>query len=337
MSKRNQRPLSRGVLGALVAVLVFAVSGAYGESFNQRVKKANRQLIDGDADGALSSFRDLQTDEPESPLLYYGQGCALYKQGVQESDAPSPEHAVEAFKAARESFEKASLSPDEKIRLSALYNRATSTSELATLLTKAKDTKGAVDAFKDAIAQYEDLLKRRPDDAASKKNLDHIRYLLKKFLQNPPKQQDQKDQSGQGKDDKDKKDSDKKQDQEQSGGGQDSKGEKKDQQGQQGQDQDKKDQQQSQQQDGDNKNDSDKDGKKNDQTTEQQKQQQLADAKKNENQPQPEGQKSGQPGDQKSDKQTIDAILDSLEAQDNREQKDMRNPTGNIAMRRDWW
>ena len=288
--------------------------------------------MSGDADGALSMYRDLQTDEPESPLLYYGQGCALHQQGKQESESPTPEHAIEAFKAARDAFEKASLSPDEGIRLKALYNRATSTAELATQLAKTSDSKAAVETFKDAIGQYEDLLKRRPDDQASKTNLDHLRYVLKKLLQNPPKQQEQKDQSGDKKDDKQQK-SDQNKDQNQKNESQGADGEKKEQQGQQGQQ--NQEQKKDQQKEAQKPDDSGKDNKKDDTSSEQDKQQKLAEAKKNENQAQEK--KDGKADESKSDRQSIDAILDSLEAQDNREQKDMMNQHGDIAMRRDWW
>ncbi|MBI5092355.1 MAG: hypothetical protein HZB26_07910 [Candidatus Hydrogenedentes bacterium] len=331
--------LTSGIAAALLLAVACAAN-AYGDSFNQRVRKANRQLINGDPGGALSMYRDLQTDDPESHLLYYGQGCAQYKQGEQEIESPSPEHAIENFKAARDSFAKASLSPDERIRRQAIYNGANTGTRLAELSAKAGDGKAATDAFKSAIGQYEELLKRNPNDTAARNNLDHARYLLKKLLQNPPKPQEQK-QDGQGKQDQKKEDPGKEQESEQKQQGQSAEGDKKDQQGEQGQSQEQK-QAQAQQQDGKDKEDSEKNSDQNnkdgDKSTEAEKKQQLAEAKKNDNQQQSQDQNSAQQNEkQKPDQQSIEAILDSLEAQDNREQKDMQNPRGSIRMRRDWW
>lgn len=185
-----------------LACLLLVASGAFGsESFDKRLAKANKTLENGDPDGALTMYRDLQTEDPESEALYYSMGCAEYKQGSKLVEYKAPRDAVESFKTAKESFEKTLNARDPEIRRNARYDHANATAQIAINSIGAQQYEESKKAFEESVREYEDLLKQYPDMTAARQNLDHMRYLLKSMLQNPPPPQQQQHGQGENKQD----------------------------------------------------------------------------------------------------------------------------------------
>ncbi|MCP4641051.1 MAG: hypothetical protein GY851_11485 [bacterium] len=301
-------------------VLVVGIAGtAQAASFARRVRQANQTLASGDAQGALTQYRDLQFDEPESDYLHYGVGCAHYALGTQAIEAGLLSNALDEFGKAEEGFSSATNSDNADMRLAARFNEANSLAERAIVFYEAgmnqvrladiaDPGKKAEEAFEEAIESYETLLRDYPDHPEARANLDHMRYLLKKLLQDPPPQQEQKEQ--QGGDDEQKEDGEE--------------GDK--------QDQEKQQQEQEQQQDGDKQEqpEQSEDQQKQDAGNEQQPPQEQ---KQSEADSEPE--EGGEPDAE--ERQNIEAILQSLEDMDQQEQEDRRTGPIEAKPRKEWW
>ncbi len=308
-----------------IAVLLCACSACAADSFNKRVHKANTLLQNGDSDGALTLYRELQVEDPESDLLYYNIGDALYQQALQNVDLKATEDAVESLNNAKASFEKVLNAPDPDIRMNAAYNHANSVALIAQQSAGMGKHEETVKAFEECVKEYEDFLKQYPDHKQARTNLDHMRYLLKSMLQNPPPPEDQQQQQQQDQQEQQKQQEQQNKNQEQSqesqqDSQQSQSEEQKDQEQQQAQQQEQEQQQQEQQQ-----------------QDKQQKQEQQAQAQQSQEQSEQDQQQEASETEP-NDKQNQDALLQSLEDADTREQKEIKNDRRDIKMKgSNWW
>ena len=174
-----------------MAVLCGFAAHGMADSFRERLNATNELLRKGDVEGALNGYRDLRVDEPESPELQYNMGCAEYQEALRtmEGGAAGPEE--NPFDEARASFEKALAAGSGPIRPDAAFNRANSLAQYAKHMPSDAEQDALIDAYQQSISAYEDTLRQFPEHAGARKNLDHMRYLLKKMLQNPPPPEDQ--------------------------------------------------------------------------------------------------------------------------------------------------
>ncbi|MCX5757508.1 MAG: hypothetical protein NTU83_03185 [Candidatus Hydrogenedentes bacterium] len=302
----------------ILTLIVFLVAGlnAWGvESFQQRLDKANADLKNGKIDDALTAYRDLQTEDPESETLYYDFGCAHYRQGKEAGDQKQAQDALTSFEEAKKSFEKVLNARDPEIRKKASFEHANAVAQIALQSKEAQKYDETVKAFEEAVKEDESFLKQYPGDQGAHAKLDYMRYLLKSMLQNPPPPQQQQGQGDQKKDQKD----DQKKDQKQ---------EQKEQQGE-NKDQEKKDEQKDQKEAGKDENKEKKDEKSEKAQEASELKDQVKDQKDQKEKPQDEA--------KQDDKQNVDAILQSLEDTDHREQRDMKNQRSEVKMRKEWW
>jgi hypothetical protein len=293
------------ILAALLAMALSTPGAA--ESFDKRLAAANALLHSGNYEGALSAYRDLQVEDPESDLLYYNMGCAQYEKAQGLAGAEFMDEAVQAYAAASEAFEKASWGDSPALRRNAQYNLANTAAQMAKLSVTSGNETEARRAFEECIRKYEELLARFPDDKAAQNNLDHMRYYLKKMLQKPPPQEDQQQQ-----------------DQDQ----QEGQNEQQDEQ----QQQESQDEKQEQDQQRQNKQSQDQ------QDSQEQEEQQQVSSEQQEQQQSPQDQaESTDEESEPQDRQTIEAILQSLEDLDQREQYDLREGEVDSHLRKEWW
>jgi Ca-activated chloride channel family protein len=313
------------ILRAAALVLLFgAAAAARAETFGDRINHANATLRSGNADGALNAYRELQVERPESDTLYYNIGCAQYQNAEKQADQGTAPGDKDPFDEARASFQKSLVSENPLLRENGEFNAANCVAQTAKLAAKSDDRTKTIQAFKDSIQAYEDFLHGHPGHDGARTNLDHMRYLLKKMLQNPPKEQqggdDQKNQENQ------KQNQDPSQDKQ----GDESKDKR---------DQDQDQQDESEKQPQPSKEKSESEGQK---EKEQPQSQQGADETAQE---MPEANPEQQPKDQNQqaqstkarDRQAIEALLQSLENQDQREQVQMRKARPDTRVRGDWW
>ena len=124
----------RKALTAMAAVLwtaAAAVAATGDTSFGKKLEEAHALLDAGDVEGALTVYRDLQVEEPESDLLYYNIGRARYI-GADTDPAQTPaDEAVAGFTAAATAFEKAIHSSNPAVRMNARYNLANTIAQTA--------------------------------------------------------------------------------------------------------------------------------------------------------------------------------------------------------------
>lgn len=323
---------------AACLLLATAAFTAAAEPPREGVLDANHLLQQGKPDAALQAYRNLQIDEPESELLYFNIGCAQ----LETADEPATEEdsvaAVEALSAAKASFDKAAMAEHPDIRRDARFNRVNCDSRLAKQLAASGDHEAAVSAFEDSIYGYEDFLEQYPGHPGAEKNLNHMRYLLKKMLQNPPPEQEQQQQSEEQEDGEENQSGDEQDQQNEDSGEQD--GEP------QGQPEDDPSPTDAEQEQPGDQSDQEQEGDENEQ---QQSDEDSTD----------EGQSSGNaegdqqqaPGENQSDatsstgeepvdlpnKETIEAILEALQERDKQEQQNMRRVPQNPRRSGPWW
>ena len=294
-----------GALGAAVAIVLITPVALGAESFRSRLEQAHALLREGDVQGAMALYRDLQTDDPESDVLYYNIARVHYDGAMQEAELEAHEDALASLEQAKEAFAKVLHSADPQVRRDAAFNHANCVAQVAKLSATAQKHQETVEAFEQSVAEYEDFLRQHPDHQGARNNLDHMRYLLKSMLQNPPPPQQQQ---GEG---------DENQDQEQ--------------QDDQGQDQQQEQEGQQQQQDQE-----EGAGEKQEEQEEQEEQP--------EQQPQAQEQEESEDSEQSpedepppDDRQNVEAILQSLEDIDEQEQRETRTQPADSRLRNNWW
>ena len=169
-----------------------AASGVSAQGVRERLQGGFDLLGAGAVDEAMTTFRDVQTDDPESDLVHYSIARAQYEQALLDADSPAD--ALESLTAARAGFDGLTASADKFVRENALYNSANCSALIAKHSVSEGNHEETVKGFEDSIRGYEDVLEKHPDHAEARSNLNHMRYLLKKLLQNPPPPEEREQQ-----------------------------------------------------------------------------------------------------------------------------------------------
>jgi len=181
--------MPRARLRATLLLLALTLPCVYADSLHDEIQRANGLLRSGDAQAAIDRYHQLQVDYPDSPILDYNIGCAQYELGMKALGAQDEKTGTSALSQARESFDRALQSPDENVRKSAAFNRANTLAQTAKVEGASIPAEQRVKTFHDAMRAYEDVLKTDPENAGAKQNIDHLRYMLKQAMQEPPPQQ----------------------------------------------------------------------------------------------------------------------------------------------------
>ncbi len=175
------------LLTLLISAMAAVSAGA--DSLHDRIQHANGLLRSGEADAAIERYHEIQVDHPDKPVLDYNIGCAEYEQGLKAVESKDGTEGQTDFSKARESFDRAMQSDDESVRKSAMFNRANALAQTAKISGEKLPREKKAQAFHDAIRAYEDVLSSDPANANAQQNIDHLRYLMKRAMQEPPPQQ----------------------------------------------------------------------------------------------------------------------------------------------------
>ncbi|MCC6154802.1 MAG: hypothetical protein IT367_13630 [Candidatus Hydrogenedentes bacterium] len=339
--------MRRAILFATTFIVAGTALNAPAESLHDRIQRANGLLKQGESDKAIDSYNEIKVDHPDSPVLEYNIGCAEYEKQLKALQAEDSKKDAN-FSEAIQSFERAMQSDNSEVSESAAYNRATALAQTAKTLEAPEQTppapgmsalggtngtqpkpapeltagnsKEREKAFRDAMNAYQDILAKNPGNVGAQHNIDHLRYMMKKTPPPPPPSQggqDEKDQN-QGGTEKN----------EQQQPQQDPSNEQSDQQPQdqpQQQDNEQKDHEQSSQP---NKPEPDEnsEGRQNDK---------QPDNGEMQEEPQENKDDAGTPP---PDLQSVEALLQSLEAQDKEMQKEIRKGNQPTRVRSTgWW
>jgi tetratricopeptide (TPR) repeat protein len=154
---------------------------ARAASLRSALQDASQLLADGDAPGAIASYREIQVEYPDSEEAKFGIGCSQYVQGAGQSATGALEEAATSFQAAEEVFRRLSTAQDSRIREGAVYNRANTVAQKAKMIPPQEQYKEAVAALGEAVSAYEEVLRDFPEHKGAGQNLDHVRYQLKQL------------------------------------------------------------------------------------------------------------------------------------------------------------
>ncbi|TFH64708.1 MAG: tetratricopeptide repeat protein, partial [Gemmatimonadales bacterium] len=149
-----------------LAVTVLLPSLAEGQRGRNQVKEGNRFYGEGRFDEAHQKYLEALLDDPDSPLIRFNDGNALYR--------------GEDLQQAMERFLKAAESEDPALRSAAWYN-------LGNALYRQQKLQESLEAYKEA-------LRANPSDVDSKYNLERV---LEQLQQQEQQSQDQQKQEGQ--------------------------------------------------------------------------------------------------------------------------------------------
>jgi tetratricopeptide (TPR) repeat protein len=188
---RRLKVLAVLLLTTAWCVLALSASAA---SLNARMNEARALLEAGEAQAALDAYTELLVEDPESEFVRLGIACATYRLAENALNAGDKEQARERFKEAESAFTLFSSATDWDARAAAAFDAANATTQLAkmTLADAEEDPnlrQDAIDALRGAVRAYENVLIGFPGHAGAQQNLDHLRFLLKTFLQQKEEEQ----------------------------------------------------------------------------------------------------------------------------------------------------
>jgi len=170
------------VLKAVLLILCFGIFAAHASE--DSLKQGNKLFLQENYPEALKAYQEASITNPESPYLHYNRGIALYRQ-EKFTDA---EKALEKALDSTRDLKKPNPPFEAKCRLALgdTYYRLGQRQ-------KDSDLKKSIEACEKSIREYEDVLRLNPDLEVARKNVDTVRLILKKFL-NDQKKQMQKQQ-----------------------------------------------------------------------------------------------------------------------------------------------
>jgi Ca-activated chloride channel family protein len=202
---RDIKKANTTLLGVLIGFLLMAPPGKAAN-----LEGAHEAFKGGEFDKAAEGFLQAELESPKNLDHAYNRAVSQYK-------AKDYEGAVEGFK-------RAAKSTDEQLAKNSLFNLG--------------NTHVQAGSYDEAIAAYEELLSRSPEDDQAKENLAYAKHLK----ENPPPPKPDKDKNNNDKQDQDKQNQDKQDQDKQDQDKQDQDKQDQDKQDQDKQDQDKQDQ-----------------------------------------------------------------------------------------------
>jgi tetratricopeptide (TPR) repeat protein len=194
--------MRKHLLPVVMLAVMLCGSAVARVSFSESLANARDHLKSGDFDKAIEIFHELQVDHPDSAVVAYGIGKALYARAEHQEQLGAKDEASAAYKEAETAFARVPGAKDSKIALESGFARLNAAARSALLIPPDQKYDDAVKALRGAVAAYEQFLREHPAHEGAQKNLDHVRLELKKLLQNPQQQQNKQDDKKQPPDDK---------------------------------------------------------------------------------------------------------------------------------------
>ena len=153
---------------AALPLLFFIQTEAFAQGAGRaKVLEGNRAYAEEKYDEANDKYRDAQVDNPESPIIHFNVGDALYQKNNYE----------EALKSYQSAVQKTN---DPQLQAQGYYN-------LGNALFR-------MDKWQESIAAYQQALKLDPNDEDAKFNLEYVRRKIKENAQKQPQDQQQQNQ-----------------------------------------------------------------------------------------------------------------------------------------------
>jgi Ca-activated chloride channel homolog len=148
-----------------------------GLALNLRAIDGAEQYRQGDYEAALQSFREELKKSPDSPIINFNTGNAAYR--------------LHKYDDAFESYSKAMLSNDMKIREQAYYNAGNA---LFMQGDESQDIEQQLTSYYDARYQYQQALNLNPQDPQARKNLALLEERIKQAEKEKQEQESEQKQ-----------------------------------------------------------------------------------------------------------------------------------------------
>lgn len=160
----------------LITGIVSLVETAQASSTERLIKKGNSFFESGKYDEAISAYDEAAVDDPESPIIYFNKGTALYKK--------------EDYTAAREAFGQAALKTKDilleaksKYNLGACFFREGERQ-------KDSDLKKTLESYGSSVQSFQEALSLDPDFTEAAENIELVRLMMKAVLDEIKKQEE---------------------------------------------------------------------------------------------------------------------------------------------------
>ncbi len=169
---------------------------AYAASQRMAVAEGNRLYREGDFKHSVEKYQEALQKNPESDIIHFNMGTAVYKQ--------------DEYERAIEHLQKALLSEDDDLKEKAHYNLGNAL-YMAGIAKEDKDLSFAIASLQKALKQYENALSVDKNDEDARYNHDFVGKELKRLLekqkesqqnqqrQGPPKEENKQEPSAESK------------------------------------------------------------------------------------------------------------------------------------------
>jgi len=168
---KNMTPLLKisrcGLLSLLIISIVASHAQAQGAGRRQ-VAEGNKYFAEEKFDEANDKYRDAEVSNPESPIVHFNIGDALYKKRKYE----------DALQAYQKALQK---SDDLQLQAQSYYNMG--------------NTLFRLNKWPESLLAYQQALKLNPNDKDAKYNLEYVRAKIKENAQKQSQDQQQQRQS----------------------------------------------------------------------------------------------------------------------------------------------
>lgn len=172
-------------------LLGFCMTANAVEYFDKRFQPGYDFLSAGEFDQALESFNQLKTETPDSALVDYSIASTYYQKALALGTPETKETTIESLFQAKEIFEELIRMPEPFLQENAPFNSANCSAQIAKLYDPAAEYSQRVQGLRTAIEEFDKVLLQHPDNQSAQRNRDHLSYLLKSMLQDPPEEQQQ--------------------------------------------------------------------------------------------------------------------------------------------------
>jgi len=174
------------ILIAACLIVLFTHADAWGASPARDVREGNRLYREEAYDKAVGKYREGLQKDPESAIINFNLGTALYKNG-KFRDAIAP-------------LEKSLLTDDDEFRQDAHFNVGNAYVRSG-LSQEETNLSGAIESLKRAVSHYDEAVRMdaededaRHNDEIAKKELERLKEKQKQQQQQSPNQQQQNQQ-----------------------------------------------------------------------------------------------------------------------------------------------
>lgn len=164
---------------AFLIMCVFAQPCGAAEGAKKEVKEGNVLYNKGKFDDALKRYEDALLDLPDSDVVNFNMGAALYK--------------TDDYKRAIEHFEKSLVSDDPSLEQKASYNIGNAKYKYG-IGKEETDLQGAIKLLEESLRYYEGAIELDEKDEDAKHNYEFVKKELERLKRKQQQQPQQKQQ-----------------------------------------------------------------------------------------------------------------------------------------------